>query len=140
EKQVDLRGAYIRTMIESASKKSVLKDFPIKAGMNQTDVQFFPESGNLINGILSRVAFKATGIDGIGLAVKGKIVDNENKEIAALETLHSGMGSFLINPEAGKTYAAKMTFSDGTENSIQLPKSNDNGYVLSVYQPNRDSI
>jgi hypothetical protein len=138
--QSDLRGAYIRTMIESDTKTKVVKDVPIKAGMAQTDVQFFPESGNLVNGILSRVAFKATGIDGIGLPIKGRVVDNDNKEVAVLETLHAGMGSFLINPEAGKTYVAKMTLPDGSEQTVALPKASDDGYVLSVYQPNKDSI
>ncbi|MEJ7558492.1 MAG: hypothetical protein WKF66_09315 [Pedobacter sp.] len=138
--QSDLRGAYIRTVIESDAKKKVVKDFPIKAGMTQTDVQFFPESGNLVNGILSRVAFKATGIDGIGLSVKGKVFDNENKEVVSIETMHAGMGSFLLNPEAGKTYTAKLSFPDGSEKVIPLPKANDDGYVLSVYQPNQDSI
>jgi hypothetical protein len=138
--QSDLRGAYIRTMIESDTKTKVVKDVPIKAGMAQTDVQFFPESGNLVNGILSRVAFKATGIDGIGLPIKGRVVDNDDKEIAVLETLHAGMGSFLINPEAGKTYVAKLILPDGSEQTVALPKASDDGYVLSVYQPNKDSI
>jgi hypothetical protein len=138
--QPDLRGAYIRTTIESDTKKKVVKDFPIKAGMTQTDVQFFPESGNLVDGILSRVAFKVTGIDGIGLAVKGRVVDNENKEVVPFETLHAGMGSFLINPETGQNYTAKLTFADGSEKTVPLPKANDSGYVLSIYQPNKDSI
>jgi hypothetical protein len=138
--QSDLRGAYIRTTIESDAKKKVVKDFPIKAGLTQTDVQFFPESGHMVNGIISKVAFKVTGIDGIGLAIKGQILDNENKEVVSIETLHAGMGSFLINPEAGKGYSAKLTFADGSEKLVPLPAANDSGYVLSIYQPNKDSI
>lgn len=148
EKQPDLRGAYIRTRLETTGtsnagagvKKKVIKDFPIKAGLSQTDVQFFPESGNLVNGILSRVAFKATGIDGKGVAVKGRVVDNANKEITGIETLHAGMGSFLLQPQAGTTYAAVLTFADGSQKTFPLPKAIDDAYVLSVYQPNKDSI
>jgi hypothetical protein len=140
EKQNDLRGAYIRTIIESDAKRKVVKDFPIKAGMTQTDIQFFPESGNMVNGILSKVAFKATGIDGLGLSVKGKVLDSENKEIVDIETLHAGMGSFLLNPEQGKSYIARMTLPDGSEKSVPLPQAKDDGYVLSIYQPNRDSV
>ncbi|MGY4384869.1 hypothetical protein ACVWYN_001903 [Pedobacter sp. UYP24] len=140
EKQADLRGAYIHTTIETADNKKTVKDFPIKAGLSQTDVQFFPEGGNLVNGIASRVGFKATGIDGTGIVVKGKITDNENNEIAVVETLKAGMGSFLINPVLGKNYTAQITFADGTLKSVPLPKAMESGYVLSVYQPNRDSI
>ncbi|MGY4383465.1 hypothetical protein ACVWYN_000484 [Pedobacter sp. UYP24] len=143
ENQADLRGAYIRTRIvsETASgKKEVTKDFPIKAGLAQSDVQFFPESGNLINGVTSKVAFKAIGIDGAGIMVTGKILDNENKEVADFESLKFGMGSFNIIPEAGKTYTAKIRFADSTEKMMPLPPALDEGYVLSVYQPNKDSI
>ena len=148
DKQPDLRGAYIRTRLETTGtsnagvgiKKKVIKDFPINAELSQTDVQFFPESGNLVNGILSRVAFKATGIDGKGVAVKGRVVDNANKEITEIETLHAGMGSFLLQPQAGTTYAAVLTFADGSEKTFSLPKAIDDAYVLSVYQPNKDSI
>ena len=140
ERSNDWRGAYIRTTIESDAKKKVIKDFPIKAGMTQSDIQFFPESGNLVNGILSKVAFKAIGIDGLGLSVKGKILDNENKEIVDIETLHAGMGSFLLNPAQGKSYSAKITLPDGSERSVPLPKAKDDGYVLSIYQPNPDSV
>ncbi|MGY4383468.1 hypothetical protein ACVWYN_000487 [Pedobacter sp. UYP24] len=143
ENQADLRGAYIRTRIgsETASgKKEVTKDFPIKAGLAQSDVQFFPESGNLINGVTSKVAFKATGIDGAGLGVTGKILDNDNKEVAVFESLKFGMGSFNILPESGKTYTAKIRFADSTEKLMPLPLAVDEGYVLSVYQPNKDSI
>jgi len=108
--------------------------------LTQSDVQFFPESGNLVNGISSRVAFKAVGIDGLGAAIKGKIVDNANNELAEFETLHAGMGSFLLRPEAGKTYSAQVSFADGTAKTIALPKALGEGYVLSVYQPNKDSV
>ncbi|MBC7760077.1 MAG: hypothetical protein H7069_14550 [Phormidesmis sp. FL-bin-119] len=94
KKKSDLRGSYIRTVIENNTSKKAIKDFPIKASIVQTDVQFFPESGNMINGILSMVAFKVTGVDGIGLIANGKIIDNQNNEIASIETLNFGTGSF----------------------------------------------
>jgi len=140
EKQVDLTGAYIRTVISNSSGKDVIKDFLIKASLSQSDVQFFPESGNLVNGVVSRVGFKAIGIDGLGINITGKIIDNENHEIADINTLHSGMGSFFLKPEAGKSYTATINFADGSVKSISLPKANDDGYVLSVYQPAKDSV
>ncbi len=37
------------------------------------DFQFFPEGGSLVNGIESRIAFKATGTDGLSREVKGVV-------------------------------------------------------------------
>ncbi|MES2376516.1 MAG: hypothetical protein V4553_08050 [Bacteroidota bacterium] len=140
DNHVDLTGAYIHTTIKGSGTNIVSRDFPIKAALSQSDVQFFPESGNLVNGISSRVAFKAVGVDDLGIPITGKIVDETNTEVAPLVTLHAGMGSFILRPLAGKTYTANISFVDGTTKNIALPKAIDDGYVLSVYQPNKDSV
>ncbi len=140
DNHIDLAGAYIHTTLNSSDKHSVTRDFPIKAALSQSDVQFFPESGNLVNGISSRVAFKAVGVDGLGIPITGKIVDETNTEVAPLVTLHAGMGSFILRPIAGKTYTANISFADGTTKTLPLPKAIDEGYILSVYQPNKDSV
>jgi hypothetical protein len=108
--------------------------------LQQSDVQFFPESGSLVNGISSKVAFKAVGVNGLGATVSGKITDNDNNEVAQFATLHAGMGSFLLKPLPGKTYTAAVKFADSTTKNIVLPAAVNEGYVLTVYQPNKDSI
>ena len=130
------QGAYIHTIL----KGQAVRDFAIKASFSQSDVQFFPESGNLVNGISSRVAFKVVNVDGLGASVKGTITDNDKKEVAKLETLHAGMGNFNLNPQSGKTYTANIIFEDGSTKSVALPMAVDKGYVLSVYQPGTDSV
>ena len=140
DKHVNLSGAYIRTVIAGANNQVIVRNFPIKANLIQSDVQFFPESGNLVNGLSSHVGFKAVGIDGAGINITGKVVDETNAEVADIETTHAGMGSFLLKPQAGKTYTANVSFADGSTKKIVLPKAIDDGYVLSVFQPNKDSI
>jgi hypothetical protein len=136
----DLSGAYIRTYIDGSDKDPIVRDFPIKANQTQTDVQFFPESGNLVNGITSKVAFKAVGVDGLGINIKGSIVDDTGNEVSQFTTLHAGMGSFTLRPQVGKTYSAKINFADGSVKTIALPKPADEGFSLSVYQPGKDSV
>ncbi|NNU33823.1 hypothetical protein HK413_06115 [Mucilaginibacter sp. S1162] len=80
------------------------------------------------------------GVDGLGVTIKGKVVDNENTEVANIETRYAGMGSFTLRPVAGKTYTANISFEDGTTKAIALPKAVNEGYVLSIYQPNKDSV
>jgi hypothetical protein len=108
--------------------------------LSKSDVQFFPEGGNLLNGINSRIGFKAVGVNGRGVSVKGTVVDNTGEEITSFESLHAGMGVLNIRPQAGKSYSARLTFTDGSAKNIALPRAADQGYVLSVYQPNKDSI
>ena len=57
-------------------------------------MQFFPEGGSLATGVKSKVAFKAIGSNGLGVVVKGVVVDNDNKEVVSLSSVHLGMGSF----------------------------------------------
>lgn len=108
--------------------------------LQQTDVQFFPESGDLVNNITSKVAFKAVAPNGLGTPVNGVVVDNDNNQVAEFNTQHAGMGSFFMKPKLNKRYTAKVKFADGASKSFALPEVTDNNYILSVYQPNIDSV
>ena len=73
----------------AAAKKSVPKNF----------LQFFPEGGDMVEGIESRVAFKATDIHGLPYKVSGEIIDSKGKSITKFSSMHDGMGFFNIKPE-----------------------------------------
>lgn len=96
------------------------------------DVQFFPESGNLITGIASKVAFKATDINGRGIAIKGIISDTDNHKVAEINTEHAGMGSFSMLPERGKQYQAEVQYPDGSKKLVKLPVAEDKGFILAI--------
>ena len=55
------------------------------------DISFFPEGGNLPEGIMSRVAFKAVNINGYPETVTGKMIDEKVIEITSVETFYAGM-------------------------------------------------
>ncbi|HWZ15763.1 MAG TPA: TonB-dependent receptor plug domain-containing protein [Mucilaginibacter sp.] len=95
-------------------------------------LQFFPEGGNLVTDIRSKVAFKAMGPDGLGTDIKGIVLDNENKEVARITSAHLGMGVFDFIPEADRTYKARVTFADGSQSVVDLPPAQIKGIVLSV--------
>ncbi|MGF7082683.1 carboxypeptidase-like regulatory domain-containing protein [Mucilaginibacter sp. UYCu711] len=135
-----LSKSYLMTKISLAGDETIAKTFPIKTASLQTDVQFFPESGNLVNGVKSKVAFKATGTNGLGVAIGGSIVDNTGQEVAKIEAKHLGMGYFYLTPGVGKTYQAKVTYPDGVTNTLNLPAVTDDGYVLSVNHLKKDSL
>jgi hypothetical protein len=130
----------IITSIKIADKNTVTKTIAFKSNSGMVDVQFFPESGNLVNGIRSRVAFKAVGTNGLGVDIKGTVTDNNGTELANITTRHLGMGYFALVPESGKTYKASITFPDGSQKSIPLPAAVNQGYVISINQPDTSNI
>jgi TonB-dependent SusC/RagA subfamily outer membrane receptor len=95
-------------------------------------IQFFPEGGSLINDVRSRLAFKAIGADGLGVDVKGVVIDNEKTEVLKFASSHLGMGVFEIIPEAGRTYKAKLTFANGAQTMVDLPAAEAKGITLAV--------
>jgi len=96
------------------------------------DVQFMPESGNLVAGIPCLVGFKAIGEDGRSVNISGVIVDGSNTQVAAFNSLHSGMGSFTFTPQAGATYTARVNLPGGGAKAFILPAVQPNGLVLHV--------
>ncbi len=98
----------------------------------QADVQFFPEGGELVSAMVSKVAFKAIGINGLGTNVKGVVVDNANSQVAAFTSSHLGMGTFYLQPEEGKIYKAKVIFADGSQGTFNLPAVQSKGIALAL--------
>ncbi len=98
----------------------------------KADIQFFPEGGELVTAMISKVAFKAIGTNGLGVNAKGQILDNTDKQVGTFASSHLGMGTFYMVPMPGKTYKAKVTFADGTQNTFALPEPLSKGIVLSV--------
>lgn len=130
----------ITTSITVADKEVITKTIPVKAVSNDVDVQFFPESGNLITGIISKVAFKAVGADGLGADIKGTIVDDKLNTVAAFSSQHLGMGTFRLDPQPGAIYKAHIIFADGSEKTIDMPKAIDRGYVLAINTDDPDDL
>jgi len=128
------------TDLEVNYKKTITNSFSLSTASVPKDVQFFPEGGNLVSGIRTKIAFKAISSSGLGVDVKGTIVDNNNNPVTTFTSRHLGMGYFMLTPEAGKSYKASIDFPDGTHSSYDLPRTMDDGIDLAVYNNNPDSL
>ncbi len=124
-------GRIVATLAIS-NKEKVTKVVPIKLSSNQLDIQFFPEGGNLVENIPSKIAVKVLGNDGLGKNIMLSIKDQTGTELSKIETKHVGLGSFILNPLPGQRYTAVATFADGSKKEIPIPKQLTAGYVLSV--------
>ncbi len=98
---------------------------------HQYDFQFFPEGGNLVNNISSKVAFKGTNEHGRGIDFNGVVLDN-NDTLLSFKPQHAGMGSFTFTPLPNHIYKAFIKLSSGDVVLKALPTAYSSGYVLNV--------
>lgn len=96
------------------------------------DVQFMPESGHLVAGITSKVAFKVLNSSGYPEELEGLVVDSKGDYVSALRTMHDGMGFFMLSPKQGEHYRLQPSSPEWFTKTIDLPKVEDRGIVLSV--------
>lgn len=130
-----------RLIVKVEGESSMVGDFPLKNALTGTiDVQFFPEGGELLEGVAKNVAFKAVGSDGKGVKVKGKIVDSKKKVVTEFTDLGLGMGYFNLLPLAGEHYKAILTREDGVESSFDLPPVQAEGINVVVSKVDAEAV
>jgi len=74
----------------------ILRESPVKE--KKVTLKFFPEGGNLINGVPSRIAFEATDAKGNPIEVSGAVVNENQEAIVRFKTVHDGRGVFTYTP------------------------------------------
>ena len=90
------------------------------------NIDFLPEGGHLVMGVPNRIAFKATGKDGLGLDIDSLTLANGTP--LPLSPQHRGMGSFLYTPTE-RSVKVK-AYSQGKSYTMNLPKAEAEGYAL----------
>jgi hypothetical protein len=94
-------------------------------------VQFFPESGYLIDGVSSVLAFKAVDSSGMPVDVNGIIRMDDTVNLASFKTYHDGMGKVQVKPQYGKKYMAAIMYN-GQTHFFPLPEVQSSGINLRV--------
>ncbi len=115
-------------IVETASKS-----LPII--LRKLDISFYPESGELVAGLQSRVYFQALLNNGKPADVAGNIVEMSGDEpgtrsIIEFQSQHEGRGWFSFTPEKGKRYAAVFSAPSGITSPAELPAVVDGGAVM----------
>ena len=91
-------------------------------------LRFFPEGGNIIHGVLSKVAFEAKLKNGKPATFNGEILDHKGNSVAVIRPMWEGKGMFSFIPDASETYKAVINSTD----TFNLPAVKEQGYQLSV--------
>lgn len=96
---------------------------------NLQRLEFFPEGGNLVNGLLQMVAFKITTADGFPATASGTIFNDKGEQVTAFSPVHDGMGMFELTPVAGRTYYGMLS---GSSEKEPLPAALNKGVVITM--------
>ncbi len=102
-------------------------------------IDFFPEGGNLVNGIESKVGFKITDQFGKSIKASGFIKDELDQTVSKFETKRFGMGQFMFKPVASKKYHATLIV-DGKQISAELPEVYKQGTIMRVSENTEDKL
>ena len=101
-------------------------------------LSFFPEGGNMIEGIQSKVAFEAVNENGQGINLDALVVDETGEIITAAKSLWKGKGFFMLKPHAGKKYFIRIIYDANREaQQFKLPEAKTDGLAMAVFDMNK---
>lgn len=95
-------------------------------------IQFFPEGGNLVGGLTSKVGFRGIDHTGKGMDFKGFVLDDHNDTLVKFSPLKFGLGNFYFKPESGKKYRVMIRPKTGNTFYTKLPGIFEKGTVMQV--------
>jgi hypothetical protein len=137
--------AFTRWMLNEDSVFIYEKTIPVNSGVitksktnttPKTRVEVFPEGGVLVNGLNSKVAFKATNGSGIPVFVKGFLINDKNKILDTLKVAHDGMGVFQLMPIAGENYQLSWTDENAQKGVTAINPAKKDGVILKLSMDN----
>ncbi len=104
------------------------------------NLEFFPESGNLINEIRTDIAFRAFDRYGNPFDFEGEVINQREEIISKLKSFHDGMGIFSLTAKTDDSYKVRIIKPKGFHQTFDLPKAAQNGIALSIEGLDRDFI
>jgi hypothetical protein len=105
---------------------------PITPASPDYDIQFFPEGGNLVEGLPARMAFRIANRSGKGLSCQGALVNEAGDTLTRFHTLRFGMGQFSFTPAKSTRYKVLLEPEDHSRLTRELPPAEEKGYTLQV--------
>ncbi len=101
---------------------------------------FFPEGGNMVDGIETKVGFRITGENGRGINAGGVITKENGDTVVKFSPYKFGIGNFTFKPVANQEYKATITIPGGKSVTTLLPTVYEYGYVMDVTDNNDGRI
>lgn len=131
-KQIERGDALLTVLVDDGGvTESVSKRIPII--LAKVALGFFPEGGQMIEGLPTRVYFEAKDTIGKPADIEGRVVDDVGNPVAELRSHHDGLGRFEFTPSTGRKYAVEITRPVGVTERYPLPLALQEGVALRTY-------
>jgi len=115
-------------------------DSSVHANAAPVRLSFFPEGGDLVAGIENNIAFKADDAFGQPHKISGILYEQSGKAVLNFNSIHNGMGKFLLVPEKQDVFYSIWKDEKGAEHRTDLPVVKTSGIVLRVMNSNQRLI
>jgi uncharacterized protein YfaS (alpha-2-macroglobulin family) len=136
-KDLKTNDGLLNVMIDyNGSTESISRSIPIV--LNAIKLELFPEGGDLVTGLESKVAFRALNEFGKPADIEGVVVAENGSVITSFSSFHQGMGGFKFVPKAGEKYMVKITKPENIKETFNVPEPLSRGYVMSVSPGNTE--
>ena len=105
-----------------------------RTGTDSVTVEFFPEGGTLLASVINILAFRAMGVDGTGVLIKGKLVDDRGRDVVSVRTNAMGLGELNFEPDMDRNYILKVSSVNNRVQNFQfpIPAASESGYRMAV--------
>ena len=104
------------------------------------EIQFFPESGNLITGLTNTVAFKTTDQHGKVINIPVLVNNGSGDTVAYINATDHGMGTFSFVPLVDEKYFAEIRTVAGEKKKFELPIVQRSGVLLSIADNSKGKV
>ncbi|TDQ08821.1 hypothetical protein [Pedobacter metabolipauper] len=130
DEQPDLADPNVYAKV-TYGKDSSFINIPIPVSKRRASVSFYPEGGNLIEGVPCYLAWEVKDPQASMVSLKAKLYEND-KIIDTIETNAYGMGKFIVIPKKSTKYTVKLMHSAFTDSTYQVPEPIDGGLALFI--------
>lgn len=92
--------------------------------------RYYAEGGSLIDGVPGQLGFVATNSTGLPVEVKGRLLNQDGRQAALLNSEFQGFGSVFIMPR--KSNELRTMITSGVFEQSPIPEIKDEGYSMLV--------
>ena len=133
-----VRRLHIVERISKGVRDSLVAKAPVLAENDSIHFGLYPESGHLVSGVQSVVAFKAIDKSGRPIKVSGTLYE-DGKRLLDIRSVHAGMGSFVLAPNSNSKYHITLD-APHAKDQYQLPTIQPEGHALRLVGNTREHI
>ena len=120
-------------LLEAVAISSPYRKFiSVPVSDDDFDISFYPEGGSILQGTMSKIAFKAMKSNGQSTDITGVVYNGAGDELGDIKSDYLGMGSFTHLSEKGNSYYVVCKNDKGQSKRFDLPAAIEHGYSLSV--------